>query len=298
MCAKVREISEEFLNAFLDGNGHLHPLLKKVRSDPDLDLFIRDGYTNIYFKGASIIKLQGPSHNYRIGIHKAYRTGKAMLPQNSLEDASKVKEFIAALPLLKENITCLKSRGLEIEYEQLLIRSNNWHGAKAVHTEYFIVDRQYQMGEVFQDQNRTDMIGVYWPHIGRRIGQKVSPVLIEYKYGLNSDIKALHEQVRRYYDSAQAYWTKFVKDVQVMLTQRAKLGLFGEESAKVETLYVDEDPDNLQVLVVLADHNPFSQDLPKEELSHLPFADRIRIAYCGFALWQVNMKKMDFEQGA
>jgi hypothetical protein len=58
-----------------------------------------------------------------------------------LVDDETTARFLACVPRIKQNIAALDKRSLEVEYEQMLIRANNYERRNA--SEYFIVDRQY-----------------------------------------------------------------------------------------------------------------------------------------------------------
>ena len=66
-----------------------------------------------------------------------------------------IGKFLTAIPLLKQNIANCGKRSLEVEYEQMIIRANNFEPRN--NTEYFIVDRQYAVRE-----GRFDLTGICW----------------------------------------------------------------------------------------------------------------------------------------
>ena len=100
-----------------------HLSLDKVHRDKDLDLQIRDGYINIYFKGNSLLKLTKMSSElYAVDIHEKFLGGIEIAP---LIDDRSVKAFVSRIPEIKENIIVHGTSSLEIEYEQLIIRANN-----------------------------------------------------------------------------------------------------------------------------------------------------------------------------
>ena len=170
----MRRLSDAFLAALK--SGFLSGITRTVVSDPDMNLEIRDGYINIYCKGASLLKLTevtGP--RYKVAIHPKFTAGLDVPAE--LVDAETTARFLACVPRLKskisvrgQNIAALGKRSLEIEYEskipvrgQMLIRANNYERRNA--SEYFIVDRQYAIRE-----GRFDLIGVFWDRKGRRRG--------------------------------------------------------------------------------------------------------------------------------
>lgn len=289
----MRQLSPEFMHTLTDG--HLNCLRERCADDPDLDLFLRGDYVSVYFKGASLVKVYGPQEGFALDWGTNPYTQQLPSGPARLGNIVETDTFLKLIPLIKEQVWNVGKRGaFEIEYEQLLIRSNNRHGHKGVTTEYFIVDRQYALG--CRDGNRVqlDMVAVCWPSHDkrpRRGNDTVVPVVIEYKYGLNPDIKNVHEQLKRYHEHLEKEWDDFTEDLQNLLVQRSELGLFGEESKKVHDLKVIREFKQLEFLVALADYNPNSMNHPAAELGRLPFAERIRIASCGFGLWKQNLPK-------
>ena len=67
----MRSISGKFIGNLK--SGFLAPILERVHSDKDLDLQIRDGYINIYFKGNSLLKLTEKHPDlYAVDIHEKF----------------------------------------------------------------------------------------------------------------------------------------------------------------------------------------------------------------------------------
>ena len=71
----MRKLSSTFL-ACLD-SGFLSAITECVRRDHDLNLEIRDGYINVYYKGNSLLKLieKGPLPHYKAEIHRKFLEG-------------------------------------------------------------------------------------------------------------------------------------------------------------------------------------------------------------------------------
>lgn len=306
----MRNISETFMKAML--TEHLNPLLERVKSDPDLELFIRDGYINVYFKGASILKLtertQGPTSRYLVEIAKPYsaplaafaKYGVPPLP-GELNGVPEVEDFLRLLPLLKQGVLESSHRGKrELEFEQLFARINNRLGSSGVNTDYYIVDRQY--AESGKSECRPDVLGIRWNTGGRKQGDTVAPVLIEVKYGLNPDIQDLPSQIRRYIEQLQATanWGRLICEMQSLLSQRAQLGVYGPTDSKyLRTLKIDERPVRAEVLILMVDYNRCSElyrraDAELAELASEKNLD-IRVAHVGTALWHTNTSRVGNE---
>jgi len=137
----MRGLSDQFFDCLK--SGFLSSITEKVKHDPDLNLEIRDSYINVYYKGNSLLKLAETGFfRYKWEIHEKFLEG-INLPLDFTE--STVTQFVSAIPLLKQNIIRHGKRSLEVEYEQMIIRANNFEPRN--NTEYFIVDRQYAVNE-------------------------------------------------------------------------------------------------------------------------------------------------------
>ena len=153
----MRQLSRTFLHSL--GSGFLSGLTQRVIADKDLDLEIRDNYINIYFKGNSLLHLSEITpERYRPKIDPKFLKGLIL---DDLTDELTVQNFLSLIPTIKENIVLLGKSSLEIEYEQMIIRANNYEPRN--NSEYFIVDRQYAAGHA----GRFDLTGFYWDRIGR-----------------------------------------------------------------------------------------------------------------------------------
>jgi len=267
--------------------GFLVGLTTAVREDIDLDLQIRDNYLNIYYKGNSLLKLdEVGSHRYLATVHPKF-SGGMDLPE--LVDDVSVGFFVSRIPSIKENILRYGKSSLEIEYEQMIIRANNYEPRN--NSEYFIVDRQYVAGKL----GRFDLTGFYWPRAHRRKDQVVSPCLLEVKFALNQDIQNVHEQPERYYDAIQAHSAAIACEIETIFKQKLELGLFNQPANRLdamETLKFSPDIGQFRFILILVHYNPFSRLLHQEKLSQLSFADQIRIFSSGFAMWDVKMKSV------
>ena len=279
-----RGLSPNFIAALQ--TGVLAGLRERVIADKDLDLQIRDGYLNVYYKGNALLKLtEVSSARYDVEIHVKF-LGDLTLPD--IRDAATAQQFLDAIPQLKEGIIVHGTSSLEIEYEQLLIRANNLE--PRTNSEYFIVDRQYARGAA-----RFDLIGVCWPSERRKRGQEIAPCFFEIKFALNADIREIHDQLKRYYDLIARDAGGFAQEIEQLLKQKLELGLFKQPQERLDamkTLTVSTKLERFEFIIVLVDFNPFSTLFEEAEasLATLSFAPQIKIFRTGFALWQQSLK--------
>lgn len=278
----MRGLSENFLECLK--SGFLSEIIENVKGDPDLNLEIRDAYINVYYKGNSLLKLTetGSSHQFKAQIHEKFLERTHF----SLDfSESNIAQFLEAIPVLKQNIARPDKRSLEIEYEQMIIRANNFESRN--NTDYFIVDRQYAINDA-----RFDLTGIFWERAGRRRNQEVPICLMEIKFALNDEIKEIHNQLARYYESIQPHAASIADEMQTIFRQKIELGLYQNTDIgnALKTLNFSRNIDEFQFIVILVDYNPNSSKFIQENLLSLPFASQVKVFHCGFALWQKNEK--------
>jgi hypothetical protein len=280
----MRKLSDTFLANLT--TGFLAPLAELARQDKDLDLEIRDNYLNIYYKGNSLLQLaeRTPGH-YPLSLHEKFTRGLD-LPA-ALTGAQEVEQYLLAVPGIKDNIIRYAKKSLEIEYEQMIIRANNFEYNNA--TEYFIIDRQYVSPKI----GRFDLTGIYWNRNNRRPGDVVPLCLMEIKFALNKDIQDVDQQLQRYYDAIAADPAALAAEAQLQFHQKLALGLFNQPEnrlAAMKTLTISPNPDDIQFILFLIDYNPYSKHLNESKISALPFANQVRLFHGGFALWEIKLK--------
>lgn len=288
-------VSGSFINSL--AHGSLKPLLERVKIDPDLDLQIRNGYINIYYKGNNLLKLID-NEDLSCEMHDKFKP-EITNPIN-LKNSEECKLFIDNyLPIIKEKIITnkSKSKSFEIEYEQLLIRANSY--TKKVNSEFFIVDRQF----ADKKDNIVDLLGIFC-HRDRRQGEiiTVEPFFGEVKYSLNPDIKNIAQQIDRYYskitESPQSY-DKFINRIKELLHLKSELGLLEANDRlidKFKKANIENDSKKLRIIIILIDYNPYSQLYNEDveaRLKGLPFCKNIYVFKTGLAMWQnMNVKNI------
>lgn len=282
-----RRLRPPMMNAFK--SGPLAPLLEVVHRDRDLILEIRDDKVDIYCKGQVAVHVEPGSHGaYVLSADKAFwdRASRAVA------SITETQVFVAEeLPHIKQRIAEHRKSpsggGLEIEFEQLLIRANTQE--PGLNTEYFAIDRQVLVGD---GGERIDVLGVCWPR-GDRAGSTVlSPALIEVKYGLKGGVDGLADQLERYYRALAGQTEALAAEAEGILRQKVELGVItgGSEEAirKLASLPLSRDIRDFRFVVALADYNPNSRLLSLDGLAELPFGNQIEVYRLGFGLWQAN----------
>jgi hypothetical protein len=279
----MRKIAKTFLRCLQ--SGFLSEITERVQRDRDLSLEIRDSYINVYYKGNSLLKLvdTGSLIHYRAEIHKKFLEEIDI----SLDlHEQNVAEFVLSIPLIKENIIKYGQTSLELEYEQMIIRANNYEPRN--NTEYFVVDRQYKVKE-----GRFDLTGIYWDRNSRQQKQKVPVCLMEIKFALNADIQKVHEQLAKYYEPIKNNAPQIAEELECIFRQKLELNLYNQTAERLramKTLIVSRDIDDFQFILVLVDYNPNSTLLKLDSIRQLPFAKQVKVFHAGFGMWQHNVQ--------
>lgn len=287
----MRRLSHKFM-ADLQPGGFLSPLREAIARDRDLLFEIRNKYVSVYFKGQSLVKLGENGHDYSVEINAKFLPAIVSVPR-CLRNEGDTRQFVAAMPHIKECILAHRSGkgGNEIEFEQMLIRANN--GEPRLNSEYFIIDRQIAAAT---GDGRFDLMAIYWKREGRRKGQQVPLTLLEVKYGLNPDIRDLHNQLARYYDSLPEQVDQAAMEAEAILHDKLDLGLLHQppdRAAALRTLTVSPHKKDMRFGIVLVDYNPHSGLLDTQALAQLDFCKRIDVFQVGFGLWYSRAQRLD-----
>ncbi len=207
------------------------------------------------------------------------------MPLADFTDEVSVDNFVQNIPAIKDNIVLLGKSSLEIEYEQMIIRANNYEPRN--NSEYFFIDRQVTAGKA----GRFDLTGLFWDRKRRRKGQTVPLCLFEVKFALNKDIQDVHKQLERYYLAVRNKAGDLAKETQGIFRQKLELGLYKQGEDRLEamkTLEFSPDIDQFQFILILVDYNPYSSLYKLDKLAQLSFANQIKIFRGGFAMWEKN----------
>jgi len=276
----MRTLDKIFVSELKKG-GLFYSIVDSVINDNTLDFEIRDEYINIYFKGNSILKL---NENGSFKIHKKFLNGIS-LSSFAFSTASDVKNFLDNIPLIKNNVISVKSRRptLEIEYEQLLIRSNNLN--KNVNSEIFLTDRQYTDNI---NNSRFDLSGFFWSRKNRKRKQTVPLIFIEVKYSLNPDISDIDKQIDKYYNAVNSNISDIASETEYLKNLKIELGLINQSKDRLDalkTLKVSDKIQDAKFIIALIDYNPNSKLFDKTKLKALSYSSQIEIFNCGLAVW-------------
>ena len=251
-----------FFNDFLNG-GVLSPLLGLVKKDHTLDMELRGGYVEIYYRGGLLYKIKNKGNsNYEITYTKKYilvKNAQGSGVINSVADAeSEVAKY-------KHNMDLYFSKypKLEKEFQQIIVRENNLSGAVSHATDYFILDIEYaSMGA------RFDMLAVKWVSTGskRKNTENLPIAFIEVKYGDGAVTgqASIGKHIRDYinFRKDKNKMKQLAEDMQKVFNQKCDLGLIKAFEGKKPGISIDHD--NVECIFIFANHDPDKTNLLKE----------------------------------
>ena len=294
---KKRQISEEMKKDFLIGE--LKPLLEAVHEDDTLCLELRGNFTDIYYRGGTLYKIEDAQGIYKISIDENYLSDRAknLLPIISASDA------VDKIPCFK----CEMDKWFHLhhkyerEYQQLILCENNNNKEIAHSSDYYIIDLEFADSEEKEDY-RFDMIALKWPStsVSRKDTNKPSLVLFENKYGDgalggNAGLKK-HLDDFKVFLSNQSKVEELKNDMQAVFRQKCELGLIaGLKESQFNVKLSSEVP---EVVFILANHDPESKKLKSiicgvdESEYEFPilFAES---SLMGYGLYETRMKTLE-----
>ena len=267
-----RDISQPFFDDLYKGK--LNPLLELVRSDDTLCLEFRGSKVVIYYRGGALYTInEKTEHNYDVFFNGDYRTDK------DIDNESNNKESIT-IEEAKDNVGNYKfimdkyfskHKKYEREFQQLILRENNYSGAITDATDYYILDIEY----VYKDDDinaRYDMLAILWPSETSERKKKVNIPLsfIEVKYGdgaVKSDKGAsgISKHIDDYVELRKKpeVIAEIAADMKMVFQKKHKLELI--TSYKGKDLDITIDNNNVEFLFIFANHDP-DKSLIREEL--------------------------------
>ena len=296
----MRGLSNEFIATLNSSKGiGLKRVLDRVNSDSTLALEIRENYINIYYRGGNLLKIGEKDGVYSAFFDTQYiNTGRSYTLPSTLAKVSDVAEWLDKIPLLKNEMDLWfgKNPKNEREFQQLLVRENNFKGA-AKGTDYYISDIEYANTE-----GRFDLIAVYWPSSSseRKDNKNVGLALIEMKYldgalrGKAGIIEHIQD-MKNYLDPANNNLVLLKDEMKQVFNQKQALGLL--DNQKQIEKFNDRKP---EYIFVLTNHDPDSKILydelqkVKAIANDLPFDLKFATSnFMGYGLYKQNIYGLD-----
>ena len=297
-----RALDEKMFKDFQEG-GVLHDLLDYVQSDDTLDLEFRgEGRANIYYRGGSLFCIERSGDGYTLTFDTKYCTAC----DEGMEKTPSLRAAVGLIPLYKHamDVWFAKNRKYEREFQQLVVRENNRHGAISHASDYYIVDIEYAYNDNVSDkktQARFDMIAVKWLSKSNERQNPSAPTLaiIEMKYGDgalggSAGLKKHLEDFGTLVKNGEL--DDFCADYSNVFNQKCALGLIpGKESARIKITQRD-----IELIFLIANHDPDKTGLAAivAEIADvtMEYPYPIRFAYAsmmGYCLYADQMKSLE-----
>ncbi len=283
--------------------GILNPILTQVKADHTLMLAIRKDYINIYYRGGNILKVTEHSTKYGTYFDKNYNKSNKQIPNSpsaitSQSDSQKwVDSFGQRKNIMDEYFS--NHPKAEREFQQLMARENT-NSTISKSCEYYITDIEV----TDPGFARFDIAAVRWLTKDRKNG-RCKPALFEMKYsdgalggkaGLLKHLKDMEAFIKE-----KTRYDKLIETMDSQFNQLDQLGLLnfnkGVTKAKIKL-----NPENPEIIFVLANHNPRSTklktivndpDIKKYGKSNL-FDLRFYVAtFAGYGLHARSMKTLE-----
>ena len=321
----TRNLTPEML-ADLQEGGRIHWVVDLVLGCPELDFQIRNKSFNVYYRGNSLMEVHEDNKGRYISrVHRKYlpldkwSTEGSQLTDHGFHAPDAVTfgdsqdywlvilddhpdTYLTGIGDMMAQADALGRYGNELEFEQLLIRANNWESRNA--TDLLVVDRQYAR-TVDGRSLRMDLVGIEWPRKTSSLKSPVRLVVLEVKYGLNNDIQELAQredgspgQLVDYHTLVCGYGDILRADMEAIIEQKRQLGLlcaarFIKGLPDPGILRIDDAASTVCYVVALIDFNPFSKLVGLGSLGDLPFAKQVRLMHCGFGMWNLRLDAVE-----
>ena len=259
---QMRALKDRFLYDFRN-DGVLSPLLKLVKMDHTLDMELRGDDVVIYYRGGLLYRIKNKGNgNYEITYTKEYI--QAVKAQGS-GVINTVADAVNEVAKHKQDMDFYFSQHpkLEREYQQTIVRENNFSGAVSHATDYFILDIEYAFNENSDANNinaRFDMLAVKWVSTGsERKKLKDLPIaFIEVKYGDGavSGAAGIDKHISDYitFRKNKDKMKQLAKEMEIVFNQKCELGLI--KAYENKEIKISIDSDNVEYIFIFANHDP------------------------------------------
>jgi hypothetical protein len=263
-----RQLSDSFISDLKSGT--LKDILFYVQNDNTLDLEIREGYVNIYYRGGNILRIKEISlNNYQFHFDSEYFSVAKFLSVALLEKYKTMGDWINYFPLMKQAMDFYFSKFTkeEREYQQLVVRDNNYSSV-ANGTDFFIVDIEYDNHK----NARFDLIAVEWVSEAskRKLNKNYKPKLyvIEMKYGHgaltgSAGIKKHLDDFHKFIADTTGV-EEFKNEMLNVFKQKRDLGLIPCLSSIGNSNEITKFDDSIEIAFLIANHDPASSKLKSE----------------------------------
>ena len=292
---KTRALSPEFLGDLGKG-GILGSVTDMVRADKSLCIELRGISVNVYYRGGSLMKITSSqaSQAYSLDFNENYFKGNSVpdLPKRKINTKDDIDRWVDISPLLKRGMDQHGRRREEREFQQTILRDNNF-GSSALQTDFYICDIEYA-----SEYGQYDMIAVHWPSLGatRKVADDRRIAFIEVKYGDKaltgkSGLSAHIVDINKF-AGCRENLNRIKKEMVDVFNQKRKLGLI--TCNKDLRSFSDENP---LLLLVLVNHDPDSTTL-RDVLNDLPESPNVDLhiatsSFLGYGLYNQGIHPLN-----
>ena len=272
---KTRAICEDFCKDFEDG-GCLNELLKAVLHDDTLCLEFRGEYRAvIYYRGGALYTIQKVADNENSSKSRWISFNNNYCDESSEEDVveeEEPKDYKLSIEDAVRDIQKYKGimdryfskhKKYEREFQQLILRENNYVGDISNASDYFILDIEYSYHKKKNDM-RFDMLAVEWPSRKRTNRKNLPLIFVEVKYGDDAlkGTSGIEKHINDYisFRNNESAMEKVFK-------QKLRLGLISSYQDEKKERIVSEitiDSKNPKYIFVFANHKRKSTKLKNE----------------------------------
>lgn len=269
-------LSERFMLSLKSGK--LKNLLEVVQNDDSLCLTIGNNCIRIYYRGGSLLKelseneANSDSIDFRNKFDKKFFNHQDINGffkddiQAELVNAKTIDEFIPLIPRLKREMD-LKGMKLEREFQQVLIRENNY-STISNDTDYFIVDMEALDSE---NGSKFDLIAIKWPSesAAKKACKPITLAIMEMKYG-DKALKGDAGIVKHFKDvenfAKNDKINHMIEKAEIQFNQLVELGLIdvkiGMADGEKKKIIIDKRKP--EFIIVAANHKPVDINLKNE----------------------------------
>ena len=291
-----RALKSDFFKEFEKG-GKYETIVKSVKADNSLIMCLRGNYVTIYYKGLQILKIK---KNGKFEVDSNY----GINPNDEKYNGDYSLYFKNAKEAIDKHNQVEK---LEKEVQQALIKENN-RGSICNETDYFILDIEYTQNDF---DGRFDALAVCWPKDKRKNSRNLRLAFVEVKAGKNavsgkSGVSQHYKSVIKFMGELNKDNNKddFFKDLEKVIDQQRKLGLWEYKNPHEITFSRTEKP---QLIFVLVNYNPNSELLDKEIAKIADFIEKYeneipietlfaKSSFMGYGLYDSCMLSLEYVQ--
>lgn len=294
-------LSDVMLSALKPG-GALHSLLERVLADETLNMEFRgyDNAINIYYRGGSLFRVEYTGNGYVLSFDTNYCANQAV----QLSAKPSLADAIRDMPLYKQamDFWFAANHKYEREFAQTVVRDNNRHGSISHATDYYIVSFEYPYLDNMSGKVRKsyfDMTAIKWLSQGHVRKDERAPrlALIEMKYGDEAltgtaGLIAHLQSFNNFLSMNSKDMQEMVDDQAEVFQQKCELGLIPDMKNMPHDIKIM--PDDIEVIFILANHDPEKTVLAKQlsKINPLNYPFTIKFAFAsmmGYGLYEDTM---------